>query len=56
MRLTCEVEKPRPIHEFTRWMGRFSHLNRDELVEMQEGVDKKYRKIAAMANCFSSVI
>lgn len=53
MRLTKEIKKPKPIEEFTKWMGRFSHLTVEELREMQEGVAEKYRRILTIANSSS---
>jgi hypothetical protein len=35
-------------------MGRFSHLTREELKEMQKGVKEIYRRIEGMVNLFSA--
>lgn len=44
-RLTYQVKHPKPIQEFTRLMGRFSHLQKEEYEELQEMVDSKLRLI-----------
>jgi pyruvate/2-oxoacid:ferredoxin oxidoreductase beta subunit len=44
-RLTQRVKKPEPIEEYTRLIGKFSHLTRDELGEFQKSVDTRYKQI-----------
>ncbi len=45
IRFTHEVPYPKPIHEFTQLMGRFSHLSGAELHNLQEYTDQRYAKI-----------
>jgi phenylglyoxylate dehydrogenase beta subunit len=45
LRLTYEIENPRPIKEFTRLMGRFSHLSEQDLEEFQRMVDERYAEL-----------
>lgn len=46
-RFTYPMEKPRPIREFTRMMGRFSHLDDQGLEELQGLVNERYKLIAS---------
>ena len=45
IRLTREEPHPRPIREFTKLMGRFSHLSEEELQQVQEYINHRYTKI-----------
>jgi len=47
-RLTQEVKKPLPIEEYTKLIGKFSHLTDDELREFQEFSDARYQEIKAL--------
>ncbi|MBM4330659.1 MAG: 4Fe-4S dicluster domain-containing protein [Deltaproteobacteria bacterium] len=42
---THEEPHPKPIKEFTRLMGRFSHLSEEELYHLQKYVNQRYEKI-----------
>ena len=44
-RLTREIKKQEPIEEYTRLIGKFSHLTKDELEEFQKSVDTRYEQI-----------
>jgi pyruvate/2-oxoacid:ferredoxin oxidoreductase beta subunit len=44
-RLTQRIKKPEPIEEYTKLIGKFSHLTRDELGEFQKSVDTRYKQI-----------
>jgi phenylglyoxylate dehydrogenase beta subunit len=44
-RLTHQVEKPQPIREFTKLMGRFSHLREEDLEDIQKAVDSRFTMI-----------
>jgi len=44
-RLTQHIKKPEPIEEYTKLIGRFSHLTKDELEEFQKSVDTRYAQI-----------
>jgi pyruvate/2-oxoacid:ferredoxin oxidoreductase beta subunit len=49
LRLTCEIEHPRPIKEFTGLMGRFSHLSEEDLEEFQQAVDERYTELKKLS-------
>jgi pyruvate/2-oxoacid:ferredoxin oxidoreductase beta subunit len=49
IRFTREMQFPRPIEEFTRLMGRFSHLSAAELRHLQEYTDRRYEKIKRLS-------
>ena len=40
--LTHEVKRPRPIEEYTKLMGRFSHLTKEELEDFQRTVNDRF--------------
>ena len=44
-RLTQHIKKPEPIEEYTKLIGRCSHLTKDELEEFQKSVDTRYAQI-----------
>ncbi len=48
VRFTYEVPNPRPVSEFTKSMGRFSHLTERELQELQQIVDESYAEIKGL--------
>ncbi len=48
-RLTYQVRTPKPIQEFTKLMGRFSHLTEEDLVELQELVNSRFATIKGLA-------
>ena len=47
-RITKPVPFPRPIEEYTRLMGKYSHLNREEIDEYQADVDRRFRRLLAL--------
>jgi len=50
IRLTQEVSNPRPVSELTSLMGKFSHLNKEEVAEFQRGVDDSLAGLKALAS------
>jgi phenylglyoxylate dehydrogenase beta subunit len=44
-RFTYRPENPLPIQEYTKLMGRFSHLKERELAELQKMVDARFNQI-----------
>jgi pyruvate/2-oxoacid:ferredoxin oxidoreductase beta subunit len=44
-RMTHEVKNPKPIQEFTKFTGRFSHLTQDDLQILQKAADDRYTTI-----------
>jgi phenylglyoxylate dehydrogenase beta subunit len=49
VRFTHRVEKPKPIREFYKMMGRFSHLKEDDFEDIQQGVDRRMTLIERLA-------
>ena len=49
IRLTHEEPYPKPIGEFTKLMGRFSHLSGEELQQVQEYINRRYAKLKNLA-------
>jgi phenylglyoxylate dehydrogenase beta subunit len=47
-RFTHQVEHPKPIGEFTRLMGRFSHLREEDLTELQQLVNNRFKLVKAL--------
>lgn len=47
-RLTYEPRQPRPIAEFTRLMGKYSHLSTGEIEALQRLVEHQFRTIKAL--------
>lgn len=41
-RLTTTVAKPRPIAELTKLIGKFKHLDEDQISVFQKSIDKRY--------------
>jgi len=50
LRLTHEVSLPQTIGDYVKLMGRYRHLNEDELQQLQGLVDKRFTKIKALAS------
>jgi len=48
--LTYVPQKPRPVEEFTRLMGRFQHLQAEGAAALQEMVDNRYSQIKALTD------
>lgn len=48
--LTQQVKKPEPIDEYTKLIGKFSHLTKDELAEFQASVNARYAQIKALSS------
>ena len=48
-RLTHETRTPKSVQEFTNLMGRFSHLRKEDLDELQEMVDSRFAIIKGLA-------
>ncbi len=49
LRFTKKVDFPKPIEAFTRTMGRYKHLTRQEISSLQEVVDTRYQKLLALS-------
>lgn len=53
MKMTCEIENPKPIEVYTNKMGRFSHLKKSELQDMQKNLNKNYDRLLKLVDSFS---
>jgi pyruvate/2-oxoacid:ferredoxin oxidoreductase beta subunit len=49
VRFTKTIDFPKPIEAFTRTMGRYKHLTRAEISSLQESVDDRYQRLAALS-------
>ncbi len=49
-RITHPVDRVRPISDFTGLMGRYSHLDGEELQGLQRSVDARYSQIQALCD------
>lgn len=47
-RITYQVDNPKPIQEFTRLMGRFSHLKKEDLAVLQQLVNNRFDLIRSL--------
>ncbi len=45
LHLTYEVENPRPVQEFIKMNGRFSHLKKEDLQELQNMVNQRFDQL-----------
>lgn len=50
IRLTKEIARPKPIEEYTKSVGRFSHLDEDDLQQFQAMVDERFDRIKSLAS------
>lgn len=50
VRLTHRVDKPRPVEEYSKLMGRFSHLKKEDVKYLQETIDKRFALIERLAS------
>ena len=47
--ITKKINKPKPISELTKLIGKFKHLNEEELATLQELVNKRYRIVETLS-------
>ena len=47
-RITQKVRVPKPIGELTSLLGKFKHLEADQIAALQEQVDKRYRLVQSL--------
>jgi len=45
---THRMENPKPLQEFTKLMGRFSHLKEEDLAELQQLVNERFNLIKSL--------
>ena len=50
VRLTHEVAEPKPIQELTNLMGKFSHLTAEDIAEIQQSVNERYKTVHDLAS------
>ena len=53
-RFTRKINKPKPVTELTRLLGKFKHLQEKELAVLQGHVDKRYRRIKTLCDSFET--
>jgi phenylglyoxylate dehydrogenase beta subunit len=54
-RFTHRVRKPKPVQEYLRLMGRFSHLREEEVCQVQEWVDRRFNHIRLLTEMRGAV-
>jgi pyruvate/2-oxoacid:ferredoxin oxidoreductase beta subunit len=54
--LTQEIRKPLPIKEYTKLIGKFSHLTEAELEEFQDFSNARYREVKALASLEDPIV
>lgn len=47
-RFTYQVDRPKPVREFTKMMGRFSHVSEEGLEELQKLVNDRFNLIESL--------
>lgn len=47
-RITCGVDKPKPVTEYTKFLKKFAHLEKADLDELQGIVDNRFHYIEAL--------
>lgn len=47
---TYEIAHPKPVQEYIKSMGKYSHLSKEELKQVQEMVDSRFRTIKILAS------
>jgi len=55
VRLTHNVKTPRPVKDFTEGMGRFSHLGKEDVAQLQKIVDSKFAFLYALSGLSTPV-
>ena len=50
VRITHEVTDPKPIHEYTKLMGKYSHLTVEDQEKIQELVNSRYDVVSSLAS------
>jgi phenylglyoxylate dehydrogenase beta subunit len=50
LHLTHRVDKPKPLKELTKLQGRFAHLTKEELEQLQQIVDERFALIERLAS------
>jgi len=50
VKLSVKIRKPQPIEEYTKLMGKYSHLSKEQLQELQEQVDHRYKRLLLAAS------
>jgi hypothetical protein len=46
-RLTHEVRNPKPIGHYVRLLKKFTHLNEEDLKDLQKVVDQRFQQLKA---------
>jgi len=48
--LTVKIRKPVPIGEYTKSIGKYSHLSSEQLLELQSQVERRYKRVLTAAS------
>ncbi|MCX8023502.1 MAG: thiamine pyrophosphate-dependent enzyme [Syntrophorhabdaceae bacterium] len=51
-RITYEVKNPKPITEYTKLLKKFAHLEKEEIDELQEIVNRRFNRIKRLTEAF----
>ncbi len=51
-RLTHQIANPKPVQEFTKLMGKFSHLREEDIAEVQKLVDSRFTMIQKLTELY----
>ncbi len=49
-RLSREIKKPKPLEEFLKLNKKFSHLNEEEIADLQANVDRNWARLVALCS------
>ena len=50
VRLTVKIRKPQPVEEYTKLIGKYGHLSKEQLQELQRQVDQCYKRLLTTAS------
>jgi len=51
-RMTYKVHNPKPVETLTSLLGKFKHLNAEEIAALQHQVDKRYHLVKSLCDSF----
>jgi len=50
VRLTVKIRKPQPVEEYTKLIGKYGHLSKEQLQELQRQVSQRYKRLLIAAS------
>jgi pyruvate/2-oxoacid:ferredoxin oxidoreductase beta subunit len=53
-RMTHKVKRPQPVETLTRLLGKFKHLDDEQLASLQDQVDKRYHIVKTLCDGFEA--